>query len=170
MPGRGWTGAPVERKMHVVKPVGALLLLSSLALLSAGCVVGTALQAARAEPAGGVTLRSQALGDRTLKPSSCRSGEHQLFLGADFLDGQGIATRLILEPTGAASLRFFDVAHPLDPGVLFRRQDCGRFALSLDRTGWKINDVYDLHVSLDFDCRDASGDSASGNLVTDHCH
>ena len=156
--------------MHVVKPVGALLLLSSLALLPAGCVVGTALQAAKDEPAGGVTLRSQALGDRTLKPSSCRSGEHQLFLGADFLDSQGITTRLIIEPTGAASLRFFDVAHPLDPGVLFHRQDCDRLELSLDRTGWKINDIYDLRVSLDFDCRDASGDTAAGHLAADHCH
>jgi hypothetical protein len=147
-----------------------LLLLSILALLASGCAVAPALQAPKAEPAGGVTLRSQALGERILKPTACQSGEHQLFLGADFLDGQGIATRLIVEPTGAASLRFFDVAHPLDPGVLFHRQDCGRLELSLDRTGWKINDVYDLHVSLDFDCRDASGDSASGNLVTDHCH
>jgi hypothetical protein len=156
--------------MHVVKHVASAVLLSSLALLSAGCVVGTALQAAKSEPAGGVTLRSQALGDRTFKPSACRSGEHQLFLGADFLDSQGITTRLILDPTGAASLRFFDAAHPLDPGALFRRQDCGRLALSLDRTGWRINDIYDLRVSLDFDCRNASGDTAAGHLATDHCH
>jgi hypothetical protein len=156
--------------MPVVKHVASAVLLSSLALLSAGCVVGPALQAAKSEPAGSVTLRSQGLGDRTLKPSSCRSGEHQLFLGADFLDNQGITTRLIVDPTGAASLRFFDAAHPLDPGVLFRRQDCGRLGLSLDRTGWKINDVYDLHVSLDFDCRDGSGDTAAGHLATDHCH
>ena len=41
---------------------------------------------------------------------------------------------------------------------------------ALDRTGWRINDFYDLHVSLDFDCRDASGDTAAGHLATDHCH
>ena len=182
MPGRGWTDAPVERKIyiqltckegpvvkHVASAVRASLSIASLLLLS-GCVVGTALQAAKAEPAGSVTLRSQALGDRTLKPAACQSGEHQLFLGADFIDSQGIATRLIVEPTGAVSLRFFDVAHPLDPGVLFRRQDCGRLELSLDRTGWKINEFYDLHVSLDFDCRNASGDTAAGHLTTDHCH
>ena len=157
---------------HVVKHATSAVwvLLSSFALLSAGCVVGTALQAEKAEPAGGVTLRSPALGDRTLKPAACQSGEHQLFLGADFLDGQGITTRLVLEPTGAVSLRLFDAAHPLDPGVLFQRQDCGRFELSLDRTGWKINDIYDLRVSLSFDCRNASGDTAAGHLATDHCH
>ena len=147
-----------------------LLLLCGLALLSAGCVAGTALNAEKAEPAGAVTLKSPTLGDRTLKPAACQSGEHQLFLGADFLDGQGVTTRLILEPTGAASLRFFDAAHPLDPGVLFRRQDCGRFELSLERNGWRINDIYDLRIRLDFDCRAASGETAAGHLATDHCH
>src|SRR4051812_36709783 len=147
-----------------------LLLISGIALLCAGCVVGTALSAAKAQPAGSVTLTSPALGDRTLHPVECRSGEPQLFLGADFLDGQGIVTRLIVAPTGAASLRFFDAAHPLDPGVLFRREDCGRFELTLDRTGWRINDIYDLHIRLDFECRAASGEAAAGRLATDHCH
>jgi hypothetical protein len=146
------------------------LVLASLALLSAGCVPGTALKAEKAEPIGTVTLKSRALGDRVLKPTACQSGEHQVFLGADFLDSQGITTRLILEPTGAASLRFFAAAHPLDPGVLFRRQDCGRFELSLDRSGWRINDIYDLHIRLDFDCRATSGEAAAGRLATDHCH
>jgi hypothetical protein len=153
---------------HAASAVRASLSIALLLSLS-GCVVGPALQAAKSEPAGSVTLRSQALGDRTLRPTACQSGEHQLFLGADFID-QGIATRLIVEPTGAVSLRLFDTAHPLDPGVLFHRQDCGRLELSLDRTGWRINDIYDLRVSLDFDCRTASGDTAAGHLATDHCH
>jgi hypothetical protein len=152
------------------KPALLLLLLGGIALLCAGCVIGTALNAAKAKPAGRVTLTSPALGDRTFQPATCRSGEHQLFLGADFLDGQGLVTRLIVAPTGVASLRFFDAAHPLDPGVLFRREDCGRFELTLDRTGWRINDIYDLHISLDFECRAASGEAAMGRLVTDHCH
>jgi hypothetical protein len=158
---------------HAASAVWASLSIASLLPLS-GCVVGTALQAVKSEPTGSVTLRSPALGERTLRPDACQSGEHQLFLGADFFDrqetGQGIATRLIVEPTGAVSLRFFDVAHPLDPGVLFHRRDCGRFELSLDRNGWRINDFYDLRVSLDFDCRNASGDTAAGRLTTDHCH
>jgi hypothetical protein len=146
------------------------ILLAGLALLGSGCAIGPALQAEKAEPAGRVTLESAVLGEHTLEPTACQSGEHQLFLGADFLDRQGITTRLIVDPTGEVSLRFFGAAHPLDPGVLFRRQDCGRFELSLDRTGWRINDIYDLKVSLDFDCRNASGDTAMGHLATDHCH
>ena len=110
-----------------------LALLAGAALLGTGCVVSTAISAAKAQPAGSVTLTSAALGDHTLQPAECRSGEHQLFLGADFLDGQGIVTRLIVAPTGGASLRFFAAAHPLEPGVLFRREDCGRFELTLFR-------------------------------------
>jgi hypothetical protein len=155
--------------LDVMKPA-LLLLLAGFAPLCAGCVVGTVLSAEKSAPAGSVELRSPSLGDRTLTPTACRSGEHQLFLGADFLDAQGLTTRLIVEPTGLASLRFFAAAHPLDPGILFHRQDCGRFELSLDRTGWRINDIYDLHLSLDFECRAASGEAATGHLVADHCH
>jgi hypothetical protein len=155
--------------LSAMKPA-PLLLLAGLAQLCAGCVVGTVLSAEKAAPAGSVDLKSPALGDRTLKPAECRSGEHQLFLGADFLDAQGVTARLIVEPTGLASLRFFQAAHPLDPGILFQRRGCDRFELSLDRTGWRINDIYDLHLSLDFECHTASGDSATGHLVADHCH
>jgi hypothetical protein len=153
---------------RTMKP--ALLLLLSLAPLCAGCVVGTVLSAEKAAPSGSVDLKSPSLGDRTLKPMACASGEPQFFLGADFLDGQGVTTRLIVDPTGLASLRFFQAAHPLDPGILFRRQDCSRFELSLDRNAFQFNDIYDLHISLDFECHAASGESAMGHLVADHCH
>jgi len=141
-----------------------------IALLQGGCFIGTALEVAKSEPIGTVNLSSAALGKHTLTPAACTSGERQLFLGADFLDSQGITTRLIVDPAGAVSLRLFAADHPLDEGLLFRRQDCGRFQLSLDRTGWRVNDVYDLRVSLEFDCRAASGDTAEGSLRVDHCH
>src|SRR3954452_9040475 len=62
---QGWTYALPARKMypqrthkegHAVKhPASAVrVLLSTLSLLAAGCVVNTALQAAKAEPAGSV--------------------------------------------------------------------------------------------------------------------
>src|SRR6185436_2842642 len=90
--------------------------------------------------------------------------------GVDFLGNQGITLRLIVEPTGVPSLRFFEAAHPLNPGTLFRRQDCSRFELSLEHTHVLINDIRDLPVSLTFECRTASGESAAGHLVADHCH
>jgi hypothetical protein len=144
---------------------------SILAPLVAGCFVGTAMEVAKSEPAGSVHLDSAALGELTLAPAVCESGERRVFLGADFVDSsQGITTRLIVDPAGTATLRFFATERPLDQGTLFRREDCDRFELSLARTGWQVNEVYDLEVRLDFACRTESGDSAEGSLRVDHCH
>lgn len=140
------------------------------ALLHGGCIVGSALEATRSEPTGKVHLASTALGEHDLVPRLCASGERQVFLGADFLDDGAITTRLIVEPTGAASLRFFPAGEPLAPGVLFNRAECSRFEIGLERTGWQINEIYDLRVRLDFDCRNGAGDAASGSLVAEHCH
>jgi hypothetical protein len=146
------------------------LALLGAAVLHGGCIVSSALDAARSEPTGKVHLASTKLGQHDLVPRVCGSGERQLFFGADFLDNGAITTRLIVEPTGAASLRFFPADKPLDAGVLFGRADCGRFEMSLEHTGWRVNEIYDLSVRLDFDCRNAAGDTASGSLVADHCH
>lgn len=146
-----------------------LLLLGLLPLLAA-CFVGTALEIGKSQTSGSVQVTSATLGNHELAPNACVAGERQVFLGADFVDGEGITTRLIVDPEGAATLRLFDAARPLEPGVIFRRGDCERFELSIDRTGWRVNDVHDLRVRLDFDCRAPSGDAAKGSLVADHCH
>ena len=147
-----------------------LVALLGIALLHGGCIVGSALEAARNEPTGKVHLASATLGEHDLVPRVCASGERQVFLGADFLDDGAITTRLIVEPTGAASLRFFPAGEPLAPGVLFHRAECSRFEIGLEHTGWRVNEIYDLRVRLDFDCRNAAGDAASGSLVAEHCH
>jgi hypothetical protein len=149
----------------------AVVLVLVVAALQVGCLASAALDASKSEAAGTVQLTSASLGNRTLAPTACASGEHQVFLGADFVDGpQGITTRLIIDPAGVATLRLFATSQPLDQGLLFRREDCSQFQLSLERTGWRINDVYDLRVSLEVDCRSASGDSIQGALTVGHCH
>jgi hypothetical protein len=120
---------------------------------------------------GTLTLVSGTLGNLTLTPAVCVSGERQLFLGTDFLDNnQGLTTRLIVDPTGGTSIRVFRSSSPLDRGLLLQRHDCDQLQLSLERTGWRINDVYDLRVSLEVDCRLPTGDSLRGQLAADHCH
>ena len=139
--------------------------------LHAGCFASTALDVAKSEPHGALAVVSSSLGNVQLAPTACVSGERQMFLGADFLDASsGLTARLILDPVGTASVRLFPAAQPLDAGLLFRRQDCTRFELSLERTGWQINDVYDLRVGVDLDCRTSDGDSVRGELTVDHCH
>jgi hypothetical protein len=136
-----------------------------------GCFANSALQAVTDQPVGTVSLVSATLGSHTLVPTACASGEQQLFLGADFLDtSQGLTMRLILDPTGSASIRVFRSSNPLDRGVLIERPDCDDLQLSLERTGWRINDIFDLRVRIELDCHAASGDSLQGKLAVDHCH
>lgn len=150
---------------------GVPALLVSVALLQCGCAGDTALTGSDGVPNGRIQVTSATFGNVALAPTACASGEHQLFLGADFLDGaRGIVLRLILEPTGEAMLRVFNTAHPLDPGIVVRQASCSRIIVSFERTGWRINDYYDLRVSLDIDCRTTSGDSLQGMLTVAHCH
>lgn len=148
-----------------------LAFLLFVAPLQAACFASGAVEKPSGRPLGTLNLVSASSGTQSLAPTACASGERQVFLGVDFIDGrQGLAVRLIVGPEGTATVRVFATSKPLDPGVLFRRQDCGRFQVSLERTGWRINDIYDLRASLDVDCHTASGDSVAGTLAADHCH
>lgn len=160
--------ATAQRRTSSLSLVALLL---PVALSQVGCFANSALQAVTDQPVGTVSLVSATLGSHTLVPTACASGEQQLFLGADFLDtNQGLTMRLILEPTGPASVRIFRSSNPLDPGVLIQGHECDQLQLSLERTGWRINDIYDLRVSIALDCHAASGDSLQGKLAVDHCH
>lgn len=145
----------------------ALILLTAFAI---GCASVPLPDSRSSGPLGQIEIQSSSLAVSRLSPTTCHSGERQLFLGADFIDVQGATARLVVDPTGNALLRFFTSAKPLDPGLVFARTDCSVFELSLERTGWQINDVYDLALSLEFDCVSASGDKASGGLAAPHCH
>ena len=142
-----------------------------VAVLLGGCGAQTAVVGGAGAPIGTVRVTSATFGNATLAPAACASGEHQLFLGADFLDRtRGTALRLILGPTGEATLRVFDTARPLDPGIVFHRAACSKALIAFERTGWQINDIYDVRASLDLDCRNASGDTLQGTVSIAHCH
>ena len=150
-----------RRFLRMIAP-GPLLLLG-------GCFATAGLPI-REGLAGSVHVEAPGASPATLTPVRCESGERQVFLGADFVDTADKVVRLIVSATGASTVRVFDGAHPLDTGTLFHRADCTRFELTLDRTGWRVNDVYDLAVRFAFDCRTAAGEHAAGELAAEHCH
>jgi hypothetical protein len=155
--------------MIATRHLAALALVA--ALWQSACTTFDSVPATESRPSGDVAVSSAAFGNVVLAPTACVSGESQLFLGADFVDdARGMTTRLILEPKGEATLRVFRTADPLRPGILFARADCSQFRLSFDRSGWRINDIYDVRVSVTFDCGKASGESLRGNLAAAHCH
>ena len=156
------------RGRRAALPLGLPFLL--LLLVALGCASAPPPGGDGATALGQVRVESGPLGPSESTPTTCESGERGLFLGADFLDPAGMTTRVIVAPTGETTLRLFRSQQPLDSGVIFRREECDRFELSLSRTGWQINDVYDLEVALAFDCRKASGEAAAGELAAAHCH
>ena len=146
------------------------LLATAFGALVIGCSGMPSILGSESLPSGEIHLSTAGLGSAVLHPTTCRSGEWELFLGADFPDAGGLTTRLMVDPHGIATIRFFRTDQPLDPGISFGRAACDSFDMSLERTGWQVNDIYDLRVSLEFDCRSASGDTATGHLAVDHCH
>jgi hypothetical protein len=136
-----------------------------------GCFASLPVATPEQTSLGTVTLAAGALDTDALVPMVCLSGEREVFNGADFLDTRrGLVLRLIVTPDGTGSIRVFDAAHPLETGLLFGREDCSLFELSLERTGWRINDVVDLRVSLAVGCRKANGDFLQATLTAGHCH
>ena len=148
----------------------ACALLLATALLQTGCAA-PAMGGRDAGPKGTVEVTSATLGNVTITPSACVTGEYHLFLGADFVDStSGNTFRVVLQPTGEAILRVFSTAKPLQRGIVFSQSACSKFQLSFERTGWRINDFYDIQMSLDVDCRTASGEALQGMLTVAHCH
>ena len=136
------------------------------------CAIGTGVDIARGKGGPVGTMQYTAPGGETVDfaPMACRSGEHHVFLGVDFLDAQGHTARLFVDPLGAVTLRFFVAAEPTNRGLVFARSECEPFKLSMERTGWEIDRVYDLKIALEFACRNSSGATASGTLSASHCH
>ena len=146
------------------------IIAAALGALVFGCATMPSITGNDPPPSGKIEIATGTLGRAVLHPTTFRSGEWQMFLGADFPDAGGVTTRLILDPHGVATLRFFRADKPLEPGMSFTRADCETFELSLQRTGWEVNEIHDLSVSLNFDCRSQAGDVATGQISVAHCH
>lgn len=155
---------------------GALLL--AAALLSTGCfslaggpLPGTAAADAPPGVLGSMSVSSPLLGNATVAPTACSSGERQQFLGGDFLDAaSGLAIRLVVDPLEGPGARVFDTSDPYRKSVVLRRGECTAFHFSLEETGWRVNDVRDYRLSLELDCALPDGTTVHGSVSTTHCH
>jgi hypothetical protein len=150
-------------------PVGVGLLAASLLL--SGCLSSTPVpEIASGAGLGSFAVASQTVGDHTLVPTACTSGDRQFFLGGDFKTaGSDLVVRLVVDPLGAPAVRVFSTEAEFDKSVVFKRADCSVFHFSLDTTGWRVNDVYDYQLTLQLDCS-KPGESLRGTASTTHCH
>jgi hypothetical protein len=121
-------------------------------------------------PLGSMILSGPTFGHQTLLPTVCVAGERQFFLGFDLHDEKsGVVTRLVVDPATGPVVRVFAASAPFDKTVLFHRPECRVFHFSLDSTGWLVNRIQQLDVSLDLDCRLPSGESIIGKASDPGC-
>ena len=151
----------------------ALLSLSLLPLLLAGCIsTGPGAGNGRGEPAttGSLQLSGPTFGEVTLAPSGCRSGEHEVFLGADFSSPDSdLVVRLVVDPLEAPGVRIFDRNNRSGKTLVLRKADCAGFEAYLGRKGWQLNDVYVLEAHIQLDCTLPGGDRITGRVATESC-
>lgn len=121
-------------------------------------------------PLGSLNLSGPTFGKQTVVPTQCVAGEHQLFLGFDLRDEKsGVVTRLLVDPATGPVVRVFVASAPFDRTILFPRSQCHLFHFSLDPTGWRINRIDQLDVSLELDCQLPGGDGIAGKASEPRC-
>lgn len=143
-----------------------------LLLLTAGCATTGVGKIMNDNPAatGSLAVAGPMFGEKTLTPAACRSGEHEVFLGADFQDpAQSLTARVVIDPLGDAAIRLFDPADRFKKTLVLRRESCATFKFAFDRQGWQLNDIYVLKVSLELDCSLPGGDTVKGSLAAESC-
>jgi len=103
--------------------------------------------------------------------TTCESGEHQSFLGADLRAAEnGPVVRIVIDPLTGPAVRVFDPADPARRTATYRRNDCRKFEVELEDTGWKVNELRDYRVTLDIQCEHGNGSYLAGSAKLEHCH
>jgi len=147
----------------------ALLPLALTACVSAG-PAGEGGPATPGEPLGLFEVAGDAGPTARLSPTRCDSGDPELFLGVDLVDeAQGLVVRLVFDPLDGPILRVFDLAAPHERTVLFFPDECAHFEVSLEPTGWEVNEVRLFRVDLDLDCTTAEGARLTGRAQAGSC-
>jgi hypothetical protein len=150
------------RRFTVVTLLGALA-------LSAGCASVSGTATGKPDVSGELSIQGPTFGDTRMTLDRCASGEHQVFLGADFAGPGTLVARLAVDPLSGPGLRVFDSTAPFGKSLVVRQSECDHFHFSLERSGWRINDVWVLHLTLDIDCSTPSGDAIRGLVSSASC-
>ena len=150
----------------------SLLIFGALAtlMLLNSCITTSLNDTENSKPMGSFALTGPTFGKLNIAPTSCDVGQRQFFLGFDFVDQQsGLVTRLVVDPVTGPVARVFKADKPYDSSVIYHRTECKTFHFSLDTTGWIVNHIQMLNVSIELDCQLPSGDRIIGNAKDSSC-
>ncbi|HWM93339.1 MAG TPA: hypothetical protein VN493_21430 [Thermoanaerobaculia bacterium] len=142
-----------------------------IALVLSGCGLSSTLREARdvATPSVSGELTLQTAGGETLqwKPGACLSGEHEQFFGF-ILGAPPVVVRAVVDPLQGPGLRVTGLEGT--DSLVFYPDQCEKLDLTLEPTGWRVNDFQDLSGALDVLCVRADGSRVEGTVDVRHCH
>jgi hypothetical protein len=144
-------------------------------LLAAGLAGCSTLQEVRdvTHPSvtGEIVVRVAAGEPLSWKPDSCHTGEREQFFGFVLgASGSPLVLRAVLDPLEGPGLRLTGLDGASPRGTVVRQVDCRRLDLSVQPTGWTVNDFRDVSGTLEVSCTLSGGASFEGRLAVSHCH
>ena len=151
-----WRGRPLGLAMLALAVQGC-----SLHGLEAAVGVSTSIE-------GEIVIRGSEIGELTLRPQSCLSGDRGTFRGVD-LPVPPFILRVAAEPIEGLAVALIDADTGERRGI-FRRPDCRTLRGDVQRTGWQINHVDDVTGFVEVDCKSREGVQILGSIAFAHCH
>lgn len=119
---------------------------------------------------GEIVVRAAAGEPLSWKPDSCRTGEREQFFGFVLgASGSPVVLRAVLDPLDGPGLRLTGL-EGTSPQVVVREAVCRTLDLTVQPTGWIVNDFRDVSGTLEVSCTLDDGVSLEGKLAISHCH
>jgi len=123
------------------------------------------------EPTGRFNTRLSKMELEWFDTTTCESGEHQSFVGADLRSAEGgRVVRIALDPETGPVVLVFDPGDTVHRMAIYRRSDCKKFTVELEDTGSKVDEFRDYRVTLDLQCEHGNGSYLAGSARLEHCH
>jgi hypothetical protein len=139
-----------------------------VALAAQGCSLAEVESMAGVQPgvSGEIVVRWADGEETALRPEACLSGDRANFRGADLVSPPYVL-RVVAEPLEGLGVAVLgrEGARPV-----FRSSSCAELRGDVQRSGWRVNDVWDVSGYLEADCRLASGEELHGRVTFEHCH
>jgi hypothetical protein len=120
-------------------------------------VVVLALSACSSEDdlTGRLSVRTEEYGSWTMSPTTCISGEHQLFFGVDLTEDGDVASgmRIVLDPEMGYSVAMNVPGHDLSIKLEEPATDCEIFDVLVQRGNTRVNNIWEVEGHATLKCR-----------------
>ena len=119
---------------------------------------------------GSFTATGEPIGDRTIEPKTCKSGQHMGFHGVVLLTAdEAAAIRVVEDPVKGTLVQVQKKETCKGDSceyVVFDREECTQFDVSIESTNTTVNDIRVLEGHLRLDCKFAeTGGTAKADIT-----